>query len=92
MESSAASAAASGRFLLAETLMAILLPKRSLPVPPTRSGIAYEPIAGMSTTSIAVNMPRLMPGMKIETNALKRDAPKSLAASIREKLNFSAAA
>ena len=46
----------------------------------------------MKMTSIAVTMPRRMPGRKTLRKARKGEAPRSRAASISRKSNFSAAA
>jgi len=46
----------------------------------------------MKTTRIAVNIPRRIAGRKTRKKAWSDEAPRSRAASVRRKSNFSAAA
>ena len=80
---------ANGQFLVTVRCWAIIFPSIVAWVPPTNLGTAYEPKLGIKVNSTAVIIPGLILGIKILKNACPFVAPKSLAASIREKSNFS---
>ena len=56
------------------------------------SGMMYDPSDGMKTSKPADTRPRRMPGRNTVQKAAREVAPRSRAASIRVKSNFSALA
>ena len=79
----------SGQFLVTVSSRAMILPSMNEFLPPTSCGTAYCPKAGMNVNKIAVVMPGLILGKSTRKIDCDFVAPKSRAASRREKSNFS---
>jgi len=79
----------SGQFLVIVSSRAMILPSMKEFLPPTSWGTAYCPKAGMNVNKIAVVIPVLMLGRSTRKIDCDLVAPKSRAASMSEKSNFS---